>query len=175
MDSRLAAEGIAAKISSGAEASALGMLMSSSIFSNMPQNLENGSCVSAPGPGRRKLSSGGSELELLEYSSRGLLGLPNGAWGGGGGGGTESTGRREKGGTDVACTVYHVSLRSDAWIAQTRRRTEPRAVHHATTSCTQTNRGARSTSPHKRRCCIMSTRAAPRPRRTRHREGRRRT
>lgn len=94
---------------------ARGMLISSSMFSSMPQKRENGSAVSGICPGKRYESSGGSELELDEYSGeRGdsvrlpYPVVPGTCGAGGETGGVSPTGRKLKGGTDraaVACTA----------------------------------------------------------------------
>lgn len=52
----------------GAAASAFGKLISSSMFSSMPQKRENGSDESGTSPGSTNDSSGGSELDELDSS-----------------------------------------------------------------------------------------------------------
>lgn len=58
--------GISVKAESGAAVRALGKLISSSMFSSMPQKREKGSDESGTSPGIIKDSSGGSELDELD-------------------------------------------------------------------------------------------------------------
>lgn len=90
----------------GAAVRALGKLISSSIFSSIPQKRENGSDESGTSPGRTNDSSGGSELDELDRigevgetaAFRGWGCLGTCAWAPGPGG--DGTGRRENGGID---------------------------------------------------------------------------
>lgn len=98
--------GISVNAETGAAVKAFGKLISSSMFSSIPQKRENGSDESGTSPGRTNDSSGGSELEELDRigdvgdtalpTVRGCLGICGCAPGPGG----DGTGRSENGGID---------------------------------------------------------------------------